>query len=257
MFHRHLGENMFGSLFLIIEGSHIQKYHRPLPYTYRGGVFFFFYVHPYLGKIPILTNNFSNGLVQPPTSYDFHHAFITLHLARVIIKVTIHTLGRSQLTCELCCPGRCLDWNLGSISVEAKTSGSRKKIPRKSNHRNWGHGFMEPKYLVEDVIMHPNHHLTFGDWILREFNVFFRKDQWIWQGFISSTNSGVYLFAGHGKMSKKSRFFQLRLAAQDDWWCISSMKYVLYIVGDITTICLLKRVDVFFNSMYLFVAETF
>ena len=37
--------------------------------------------------------------------------------------------------------------------------------------------------------------------------------------------------------------------------CISL--YVLYIVGDITRICLLKRVDVFFNSMYLFVAETF
>ena len=28
-----------------------------------------FYFHPYLGKIPILTNIFSDGLVQPPTSH--------------------------------------------------------------------------------------------------------------------------------------------------------------------------------------------
>ena len=27
-----------------------------------------FYFHPYLGKIPILTNVFQRGLVQPPTS---------------------------------------------------------------------------------------------------------------------------------------------------------------------------------------------
>ena len=26
---------------------------------------------------------------------------------------------------------------------------------------------MEPKYLDEEVIIHPNHHLTFGDWIPR------------------------------------------------------------------------------------------
>ena len=26
---------------------------------------------------------------------------------------------------------------------------------------------MEPKYLAEEVIAHPNHHLTFGDWIPR------------------------------------------------------------------------------------------
>ena len=26
---------------------------------------------------------------------------------------------------------------------------------------------MEPKYLAEEVIVHPNHHLTFGDWIPR------------------------------------------------------------------------------------------
>ena len=29
-------------------------------------------------------------------------------------------------------------------------------------------GFMEPKYLPEEVIIHPNHHLTFGDWIPRD-----------------------------------------------------------------------------------------
>ena len=27
---------------------------------------------------------------------------------------------------------------------------------------------MEPKYLAEEVIIHPNHHLTFGDWIPRK-----------------------------------------------------------------------------------------
>ena len=31
----------------------------------------FFYLHPYLGKIPILTMCFSDGLVQPPTSHWF------------------------------------------------------------------------------------------------------------------------------------------------------------------------------------------
>ena len=35
---------------------------------------------------------------------------------------------------------------------------------------------MEAKYLAEEVIIHPNHHLTFGDWIPRVgriFTVFF------------------------------------------------------------------------------------
>ena len=27
---------------------------------------------------------------------------------------------------------------------------------------------MEPKYLSKEVIIHPNHHLRFGAWILRE-----------------------------------------------------------------------------------------
>ena len=80
---------------------------------------------------------------------------------------------RSQLTCELCCPGRCLDWYLASISVEAKTPGSRSRLlilrdPGSPKLRSWFHG----TYLVEEVILHPNHHLTFGDWILRELNVF-------------------------------------------------------------------------------------
>ena len=34
-----------------------------------GGFKYFFYFHPYLGKIPILTNIFQMGLVQPPTSH--------------------------------------------------------------------------------------------------------------------------------------------------------------------------------------------
>ena len=34
-----------------------------------GGNSNIFYLHPYLGKIQILTNIFSNGLVQPPTSF--------------------------------------------------------------------------------------------------------------------------------------------------------------------------------------------
>lgn len=92
---------MFGSLFLIIEGSHIQKYHRPLPYT-----------------------------------YNFHHAFITLHLARVLSKSQFtrwagHNSHVSFAVLVVVSIG-----TFGSISVEAKTSGSRKKIPRKSNHRN-------------------------------------------------------------------------------------------------------------------------
>ena len=31
-----------------------------------------FYFHPYLGKIPILTSIFFNGVVQPPTSPGGH-----------------------------------------------------------------------------------------------------------------------------------------------------------------------------------------
>ena len=27
---------------------------------------------------------------------------------------------------------------------------------------------MEPKYLAEEVIVHPNYYLTFGDWIPRQ-----------------------------------------------------------------------------------------
>ena len=38
--------------------------------TVLGGGFKYFYVHPYLGKIPILTNMFSNGL-KPPTRVVF------------------------------------------------------------------------------------------------------------------------------------------------------------------------------------------
>ena len=30
-------------------------------------------------------------------------------------------------------------------------------------------GFMEPKYLSEEVTIHPTHHLTFGDWIPRVY----------------------------------------------------------------------------------------
>ena len=41
-------------------------------FTIIGG-FKHFYFHPYLGKIPILTHIFSDGLVQPPTSSYFLH----------------------------------------------------------------------------------------------------------------------------------------------------------------------------------------
>ena len=30
---------------------------------------------------------------------------------------------------------------------------------------------MEPKYLAEEVIIHPNHHLKFGDWIPRVLKI--------------------------------------------------------------------------------------
>ena len=57
----------------------LTKYLEGLGYILLGGgVHFFLYVHPYLGKIPILTNIFSKGLVQPPTSIScvcLHHVF--------------------------------------------------------------------------------------------------------------------------------------------------------------------------------------
>ena len=31
---------------------------------------------------------------------------------------------------------------------------------------------MKPKYLSEEVIVHPNHHMTFGDWIPRACLIF-------------------------------------------------------------------------------------
>ena len=31
--------------------------------------------------------------------------------------------------------------------------------------------WLEPKYLAGKVILHPNHHLTFGDWIPREIPI--------------------------------------------------------------------------------------
>ena len=30
---------------------------------------------------------------------------------------------------------------------------------------------MEPKYLAEEVIVHSNHPLTFGDWIPRDYDL--------------------------------------------------------------------------------------
>ena len=40
-------------------------------YCIPGGGFKYFYFHPYLGKIPILTSIFFRWVVQPPTSIPF------------------------------------------------------------------------------------------------------------------------------------------------------------------------------------------
>ena len=37
--------------------------------------------------------------------------------------------------------------------------------PRDPGSPKTENGFMEPKYLVEVMTIHPNHYLRFGDWI--------------------------------------------------------------------------------------------
>ena len=60
-----------------------------------------FYFHPYLGKIPLLTNIFSNGLVQPPTRLVFtglcHVSFRELRIDRRFLLTLKATIWDSEL----------------------------------------------------------------------------------------------------------------------------------------------------------------
>ena len=65
---------------------------------------------------------------------------------------------------------------------------------------------MEPKYLVEDVIIHPNHHLTFGDWILRELNVFSVKTNGFGGGLFHQQIPGFICLLVMGKCRRRAGF---------------------------------------------------
>ena len=58
---------------------------------------------------------------------------------------------------------------------------------------------MEPKYLAEEVITHPNHHLTFGDWIHRAIG-FLRDD----------VTSHLWEVRLHSEISTLANFFSCK-----------------------------------------------
>ena len=53
-----------------------------------------FYFHPYLGKIPILTNIFSDGLVQPPTSFTMPQK------QELLLELSLPTDDVSPVECQ-------------------------------------------------------------------------------------------------------------------------------------------------------------
>ena len=75
-------------------------------------------------------------------------------------------------------------------------------------------GFMEPKYLAKEVIIHPNHHLTFGDWIPRA-NPWTLQNPVLWFVILvrllqfgarstSMLQSSSWLAGGHPAFQRKS-----------------------------------------------------